>query len=52
VASGLTSSINASYTIEEIGSILAETSLKKHEVKKLMMDFVVTGVKSARNPER
>lgn len=44
---GLKSSINASYTIEEIESILAETSLKEHEVKKLMMGFVVTGVKSA-----
>jgi ubiquinone/menaquinone biosynthesis C-methylase UbiE len=44
---GLTSSINASYTIEEIEAILAETSLKEHEVKKLMMGFVLTGVKGA-----
>jgi ubiquinone/menaquinone biosynthesis C-methylase UbiE len=44
---GLTSSINASYTIEEIEAILAETSLKEHEVKKLMMGFLLTGVKGA-----
>jgi ubiquinone/menaquinone biosynthesis C-methylase UbiE len=43
---GLTSSINASYTVEEIESILAETSLKEHEVKKLMIGFVLTGVKA------
>jgi len=44
---GLTSSINASYTTEEIESIIAETGLEEHELKKLMMGFVVTGVKSA-----
>jgi len=44
--SGLKSSINASYTIEEIESIFAATSLKVHEVKKLMMGFVVTGAKN------
>jgi ubiquinone/menaquinone biosynthesis C-methylase UbiE len=43
---GLTSSINASYTVEEIESILAETSLKEHKVKKPMIGFVITGVKS------
>ncbi|HVP93210.1 MAG TPA: methyltransferase domain-containing protein [Acidobacteriota bacterium] len=43
---GLKSSINASYTVEEIKSILATTSLKEHEVKKLMMGFVVTGAKN------
>ena len=44
----LMSSINASYTIEEIESILAETSLKEHKVKKNIMGFVITGVKSGR----
>lgn len=39
------SSINASYIAEEIESILAETSLKEHDVKKLMMGFVVTGAR-------
>jgi ubiquinone/menaquinone biosynthesis C-methylase UbiE len=49
---GLTSSINASYTANELESILKETSLKKHEVKKLMMGFVLTGAKdiSLRSP--
>jgi len=46
IRSGLTSTINASYTIEEIKPILAKTSLKDYEVKKSHDGFVVTGIRS------
>ena len=42
---GLTSSINASYTGEEIDSMLEETILREYKVKRLMMGFVIIGVK-------
>jgi len=43
---GLKSSINASYTVEEIESMLAKTKMRQHEIKKLTMGFVVTGTKN------
>ena len=46
---GLSSSINASYTVEELESILKKTSLKEYKVKKLMMGFVLTGTKNIRS---
>jgi len=42
---GLTSSINAAYTIQEIQSILSKTDLKSSTVKKTMMGFVISGEK-------
>jgi len=45
---GLTSSINASYTVEELESILKKTDLSGYEVKKLTMGFVLTGTKDIR----
>jgi hypothetical protein len=45
---GLTSSINASYTVEELESILKKTELRGYEVKKLTMGFVLTGTKDIR----
>ena len=43
---GLKSSINASYTVQEIQSILSNTDLKSSNVKKTMMGFLITGEKS------
>lgn len=42
---GLITSINASYTVNEIEAIIEETSLKGYNVKKLMMGFIITGIK-------
>ncbi len=42
---GLISSINASYTPEEIKSILGESSLKGYKVARVAMGFVITGQK-------
>ena len=42
---GLVSSINASYTVQEIESILSKTNLKSATVKKTMMGFEITGEK-------
>jgi hypothetical protein len=38
---GLVSSINASYTIQEITAILSKTNLKSATVKKTMMSFII-----------
>jgi len=43
---GLVSSINASYTIDEIRSILDQSNLKESVVAKTFMGFEITGVKS------
>lgn len=43
---GLTSSINASYTVEEIEAILEESSLKGYQVSKVTMGLVITGEKA------
>jgi len=43
---GFVSSINASYTIDEIRSILAQSKLKESVVAKTFMGFEITGVKS------
>jgi ubiquinone/menaquinone biosynthesis C-methylase UbiE len=40
---GLISSINASYTVQEIQSILSKTDLKTSKVKKTTMGFIITG---------
>ncbi len=40
---GLVSSINASYTVQEITSILSKTNLKSAIVKKTTMGFIITG---------
>jgi ubiquinone/menaquinone biosynthesis C-methylase UbiE len=40
---GLISSINASYTVQEIQSILSKTDLKSSKVKKTTMGFIITG---------
>jgi ubiquinone/menaquinone biosynthesis C-methylase UbiE len=40
---GLISSINASYTVQEIKSILSKTDLKSSKVKKTTMGFIITG---------
>ena len=45
---GLVSSINASYTVQEIQSILSETDLKSSKVKKTTMGFIITGEKSSK----
>jgi ubiquinone/menaquinone biosynthesis C-methylase UbiE len=45
---GLISSINASYTVQEIQSILSKTDLKSSKVKKTTMGFIITGEKSSR----
>ncbi len=42
---GLISSINASYTPQEIESVLAESNLKGYKVSKVIMGFVITGQK-------
>jgi ubiquinone/menaquinone biosynthesis C-methylase UbiE len=42
---GLISSINASYTVQEIQSILSKTDLKSSKVKRTPMGFVITGEK-------
>ena len=42
---GLISSINASYTVQEIQSILSKTDLKSSKVKKTTMGFIITGEK-------
>jgi ubiquinone/menaquinone biosynthesis C-methylase UbiE len=42
---GLVSSINASYTVQEIKSILSKTNLKSATVKKATMGFIITGKK-------
>jgi ubiquinone/menaquinone biosynthesis C-methylase UbiE len=42
---GLTSSINASYTVQEIQSILSKTDLKSSNVKKTTMGFIIIGEK-------
>lgn len=42
---GLVSSINASYTVQEIKSILSKTNLKSATVKKTTMGFIITGKK-------
>lgn len=44
---GFVSSINASYTVQEIQSILSKTDLKSSKVKKTTMGFIVTGEKSS-----
>jgi ubiquinone/menaquinone biosynthesis C-methylase UbiE len=43
---GLVSSINASYTVPEIQSILSETDLKSSRAKKTIMGFIITGEKT------
>jgi ubiquinone/menaquinone biosynthesis C-methylase UbiE len=43
---GLISSVNASYTSQEIESILGESNLKGYKVSKVIMGFVITGQKS------
>jgi len=40
---GLVSSINASYTVQEIKSILSKTNLESATVKKTTMGFIITG---------
>ncbi len=40
---GLISSINASYTVQEIQSILSKTDLKSSKVEKTTMGFIITG---------
>ena len=40
---GLISSINASYTVQEIQSILSKTDLKTSKVEKTTMGFIITG---------
>ncbi len=42
----LVSSINASYTVPEIQSILPKTDLKSSKVKKTTMGFTITGEKA------
>jgi len=42
---GLISSINASYTTEEIESILGESNLKGYKVSKVIMGLVIKGAK-------
>ncbi len=42
---GLTSSINASYTVQEIQSILLKTDLKASNVQKTIMGFIIIGKK-------
>ncbi|MFQ6052227.1 MAG: class I SAM-dependent methyltransferase [Candidatus Hydrothermarchaeota archaeon] len=44
---GLTSSTNASYTVDEIQEILKETKLQAYKVKKNIMGLVITGEKIA-----
>jgi ubiquinone/menaquinone biosynthesis C-methylase UbiE len=44
---GLISSINASYTVQEIQSILSKTDLKSSKVKKTTMGFITTGEKAS-----
>ena len=46
IRSGLVSSINASYTNDEIRSILDQSKLKESAVAKTFMGFEITGVKS------
>ena len=48
IRAGLVSSINASYTVQEIESILSKTNLKEATVKKTRMGFEITG----RKPEK
>lgn len=43
IRSGLVSSINASYTVQEIKAILSKTNLKPATVKKTTMGFIITG---------
>jgi ubiquinone/menaquinone biosynthesis C-methylase UbiE len=43
---GLISSINASYTVQEIQSILSKTELKSSKVKKTWLGFLITGEKN------
>jgi len=45
---GLISSIDASYTVQEIRSILSKTNLKSSKVKKTTMGFIITGEKFSR----
>jgi len=44
---GLVSSINASYTVKEIESILGDSNIKGYEVSKVIMGFVISGQKIA-----
>lgn len=46
IRSGLISSIKAAYTVEEIRSILAASSLYEYSVKKSIMGLVITGQKA------
>jgi ubiquinone/menaquinone biosynthesis C-methylase UbiE len=43
---GLVSSINASYTVQEIEGILSDAGLKSSKVKKTTMGFIITGEKA------
>jgi len=43
---GLVSSINASYTVQEIQSILSQTELKSSKVKKTALGFIIAGEKT------
>jgi hypothetical protein len=43
---GFVSSINASYTTDEIRSVLDQSNLKESVVTKTFMGFEITGVKS------
>ena len=43
---GLTSSINASYTVEEIEAILEGSNLKGYQVSKVTMGLIITGEKA------
>jgi len=43
---GLVSSINASYTVQEIQSILSQTELKSSKVRKTAMGFIIAGEKT------
>jgi hypothetical protein len=44
----LISSINASYTVQVIQSIMSETDLKSFKAKKTTMGFIITGEKSSK----
>jgi hypothetical protein len=42
---GLIPSISASYTVQEVQSILSKTDLKPSKVEKTTMGFIITGEK-------
>jgi ubiquinone/menaquinone biosynthesis C-methylase UbiE len=44
---GLISSINAAYTVEEIGSILGQSNLAGYKVRSQTMGLIITGEKTA-----